>query len=325
MGFINAIKITFSRISLVFKVLLYDMIVAGIMMAICAGVLLPQFSEFGAEIAQLEIGAGITESMMACLHGDIMLSDVFAGIYSYIEQIIAIIGSNLLNLTFVTIIIAVLVVKFLIGLRTLPTYDILDSYMTESSNYYFMGNLMRNLGRSSKFSALQMLFGIPFDLAILAIVYFAIGFLFNFVGILALPLIIVLIVCLFAFRNTVFYFWIPSIVQGNSMLKGFGKSVKLAFKHFSDIFLSQITYLLFVVILGVLAIMTTFGAGLLVIVPLLFNVLSAMKLAKYYDVRKMRYYVTTDKVVTPSIVEELEISDTEADYESDALEDSKEA
>lgn len=324
MGFINAIKITFSRISLVFKVLLYDVIVAGIMLAICAGVLLPQFSEVGAEIGQLAIGDGLLADINLWLEGRIELSGVFAGLYQDIAQIITIIGSKLLSVTFVTIIICVLVTKFLIGLRTLPTYDILDSYMTESSNYYFMGNLMHNLGRSSKFSGLQMLFGIPFDVAILAIVYFAIGFLFDFVGILALPLIIILIVCLFAFRNTIFYFWTPSIIQGKSMFKGFGRSVKLAFKNFSDIFLSQITYLLMVVVVVVLAMITTFGAGLLLVGPLLFIVLSAMKLAKYYDVNKMRYYVTVDKVVTPSIVEEIEVSDTEADYEAESKEDTKE-
>ena len=99
------------------------------------------------------------------------------------------------------------------------------------------------------------------------------------------------------------------------MLKGFGASVKLAFKHFSDIFLSQITYLLFVFVLVVLAIITTFGAGLLIVAPLMFLVLSAMKLAKYYDIKKMRYYVTVDKVVTPSVVEDVEVLDTESDYE----------
>lgn len=325
MGFINAIKITFSRISLVFKVLLYDVIVAGIMIAICAGVLLPQFSEVAGEVGKLAIGDGFIADINIWLEGGIKLSEVFSGLYQDFAQVIAIVGSNLLSLTFVTIIVAVLVAKFLIGLRTLPTYDILDSYMTESSNYYFMGNLMHNLGRSSKFSGLQMLFSLPFDVAIIAIIYFGIGLLFDVVGIFALPLIIMLIVCLFALKNTVFYFWIPSIVQGNSMLKGFGKSVKLAFKHFSDIFLSQITYLLFVVVFGVLAFITTFGAGLLLVGPLLFIVLSAMKLAKYYDVKKMRYYVTVDKVVTPSIVEEIEINDTEADYEAETVEESKEA
>lgn len=325
MGFINAIKITFSRISLVFKVLLYDVIVAGIMIAICAGVLLPQFSEVGAEVGKLAIGDGLIADINIWLEGGIKLSDVFAGLYQDFAEVITIVGSNLLSLTFVTIIIAVLVAKFLIGLRTLPTYDILDSYMTESSNYYFLGNLMHNLGRSSKFSGLQMLLGVPCDVAILAIVYFGIGLLFDFVGIFALPLIIILIVCLFAFRNTVFYFWIPSIVQGSSMLKGFGRSVKLAFKHFSDIFLSQITYLLFVVVLGMLAIITTFGAGLLVVGPLLFIILSAMKLAKYYDIKKMRYYVTMDKVVSPSVVEEVEVNDTEEDYEAETVEDTKEA
>ena len=321
MGFINAIKITFSRISLVFKVLLYDIIVAGIMIAICAGVLLPQFSEVGTEIGKLAIGEGIIADINIWLDGGIKLSDVFAGFYQDVAKAIEMVGTNLWSLAFATIIVAVLVTKFLIGLRTIPTYDIVNSYMTESSNYYFLGNLTHNIGRSAKFSGLQMLFSLPCDVLILVILYFGIGLLFDVVGIFALPLIVILIVCLFAFKNTIFYFWIPSVVQGKPMVKAFSESVKLAFKHFSDIFLSQITYLLFVVVLGMIAIITTFGAGLLVVGPLLFVILIAMKLAKYYDVNKMRYYVTVDKVVTPSIVEEIEVSDTTEDYEATAEED----
>lgn len=323
MGFINAIKITFSRISLVFKVMLYDIIIVGIMAAICAGVLLPQFSEVGGEIANLAIGEGIIADINLWLDGAIKLSDVFAGFGADINQVIAIIGSKLLSFAFIIIVVAVLIAKFLIGLRTLPTYDIVNSYMTESSNYYFLGNLTHNLGRSAKFSGLQMLFGIPCDIAILVIVYFGAGLLFSLVGVLGLPLLVLLVVCLFAFRNTIFYFWIPSVVQGKSIVRAFAKSVKLAFKHFSDIFLTQITYLLFVVALIMVCIMTTFGAGLLLAVPLLFVVLIAMKLAKYYDVNKLPYYVTMDKVVTPSVVEEVEVVDTTSDYENEGDEEVK--
>ena len=74
MGFINAIKITFSRISLVFKVLLYDVIVAGIMIAICAGVLLPQFSEVAGEVGKLAIGDGFIADINIWLEGGIKLS-----------------------------------------------------------------------------------------------------------------------------------------------------------------------------------------------------------------------------------------------------------
>ena len=323
MGFINAIKITFSRISLVFKVMLYDIIIVGIMTAICAGVLLPQFSEVWGEIANLAIGDGIVADINLWLDGAIKLSDVFAGFGADINQVIAIIGSKLLSFAFIIIVVAVLIAKFLIGLRTLPTYDIVNSYMTESSNYYFLGNLTHNLGRSAKFSGLQMLFGIPCDIAILVIIYFGAGLLFSLVGVLGLPLLVLLVVCLFAFRNTVFYFWIPSVVQGKSIVRAFGKSVKLAFKHFSDIFLAQITYLLFVVALIMVCITMTFGAGLLLAGPLLFVVLIAMKLAKYYDVNKLPYYVTMDKVVTPSVVEEVEVVDTTSDYENEGNEEVK--
>lgn len=323
MGFINAIKITFSRISLVFKVMLYDIIIVGIMAAICAGVLLPQFSEVWGEIANLAIGDGIVADINLWLDGAIKLSDVFAGFGADINQVIAIIGSKLLSFAFIIIVVAVLIAKFLIGLRTLPTYDIVNSYMTESSNYYFLGNLTHNLGRSAKFSGLQMLFGIPCDIAILVIIYFGAGLLFSLVGVLGLPLLVLLVVCLFAFRNTIFYFWIPSVVQGKSIVRAFGKSVKLAFKHFSDIFLAQITYLLFVVALIMVCITMTFGAGLLLAGPLLFVVLIAMKLAKYYDVNKLPYYVTMDKVVTPSVVEEVEVVDTTSDYENEGDEEVK--
>lgn len=312
MGFINSLKIALSKIGLSFKILFYDIVIGGIVFAICAGVLAPHFTTIVQVVEQENAFAQLSASLSAYFAGDAQALTTF---YADIQPVLNTLASNF-DVAFIVAIVMSFVLRFLLQLKAIPVYDIVDFSMTEGSNHYFMGNYMRNIGRSIKYSLFRILLSVPFDIVILLLAYFVIGNLFVWLGFFAPFVIILFITIVLAFRQTIFYFWVPMIVKGEKVVKAFGKSLKLVISRFGEIFTSTFAYnVLWLSIVSVFGIGTYF-VGLLVAVPLLTVILAAMQLVKFHDINKLRYYSAGDEVVVPSIIEEVEIEDNEQDYEN---------
>lgn len=327
MSFINAIKLALSRSGLMIKILLYDIIVLVAIAGICTGVLISEINYVSEQIGQLDIVNKLTEGIRDYIAGtNLSLGDSLEQFYTAINEAIKMISSNVFDTAYITIAIALVVSRFLFSLRTLPTYDIMNSYMEEGANYFFMNNFIRKFGKSAKFASLQTLLCLPFDILIFGAGYFIAGFLFATLGIFAPFVVIILLVCLLAFRQVLFFFWSPLVVKGMPIVKAFGEGLKLGMKNFGDIFVMMTVYQIFMFAVLVNLLFTTYGVGLLFALPLfsIFNV--ALSLVKYYDVNRLRYYVTADTVVTPSVVEELEIMDTQQELiDEDEFEDEEDS
>ncbi len=326
MSFINAVKLALSRSGLLFKILLYDIIVLVVILSACAGVLISEIQYVSSEIGQLDIVNKLTEGIREYLSGnELTLGDSLQSFYDAIAQALNLISSNVFNTAYIAIGIALIVSRFIFGLRTLPTYDIMNRYMSEGSNYYFMSTYVSTFGKSARFATFQTLFTLPFDVLICAAGYFLIGFLFKTLGILAPFIVIIVVICLIALRYTLFFFWGPLVVRGMPIVKAFGEGIKLGFKNFGDIFSLMVVYLVLMFSVMSTLLFSTYGVGLLIALPLSFVFMVALNLVKYYDVARLRYYVTADTVVNPPVVEEFEITDKESDLIADEFEDEEES
>lgn len=316
MGFVNSIKLALSKIGLAFKILFYDIVIGGIIIAVCAGVLSTQFEIIGNAIATggpngANAFDAFGKSVIDYISGDASALTTF---FSDLGHVFSAVEKNF-SIAFIVAFAMGLLLRFLINLRTIPVYDIVDFHMTESSNHYFLGNYMRNIGRSARYSLLNLLLSIPFDAVIILIAYYVVGSLFISLGFLAPFVIILFLVALFALRQTIFFFWVPLIVKGDNVFKAFVKGVKMSFAHFGEIFISMFSYNIMWLAIVVVTAISTYFVGLLVVVPMLVVLLSAMQLIKFHDINKLRYYSAGDEVIEPSIIEELEIEDKEQDYE----------
>lgn len=323
MSFINALKISLSRSGLVFKILLYDIIVLLVIIGVCAGVLITEINFVADQIGRLDIVNKLVEGVKAYINGaGGSLGDNLTTFYDSIGAAINLISENVFDTAYITLAIAFIVARFLFALRSIPTYDILNNYMNEGANYFFMSSFVRNFGKSAKFAGLQTLFCLPFDILIFAVGYFLMGFLFSTLGLLAPFVVLILAVCLFAFRNTLFFFWAPLVVRGEySMARSFVESIKIAFKTFGDTFSMMAVCIVLVIALTMGALLTTYGVGLLILLPLVSIFNASLSLVKYYDYKRMRYYVLADTVINPPAIEELEVTDKESDLDADDEED----
>lgn len=310
MSFINAIKLTLSRSGLMFKILLYDIVVLFVIIAICAGVLIGEINFVSEQIGELGILDKLVEGVRDYINNaGGSLGDNLEQFYQATGDAFKIISVNVFNTAYITLAIAFIVARFLFALRTLPTYDILDNYMKEGTNFFFMSSYIRNFAKSAKFAGLQTLFCLPFDILIFGAGYFLVGFLFGLLGLLAPFVIIIVLICLLAFRNTLFFYWAPLVVQGEPMAKAFGESIKIAFRTFGDTYSMMVvcTMLVFSLVVGVS--ITTYGTGLLMLLPMVAIFTASLSLVKFFDYKRMRYYVHSDTVINPPAIEEFEVTD----------------
>ncbi len=322
MSFINAIKLALSRSGLLFKILLYDIIVLFVVVGACAGVLISEIQYVSQEIGQLDIMTKLAEGLKLYLSGnELTIGESLQSFYEATSQAFNIISTNVFNTAYIAIAIAFIVTRYLFALRTLPTYDIMNRYMEEGSNYFFMSTFVSSFKKSAKFATFQTLFCLPFDVLMFVIGYFLTGFLFGVLGILAPFIVIIVIICLIAFRYTLFFFWAPLVVRGTPIIKAFTEGLKLGLKNFGDIFTLMIVYLILMFATLSTLLFATYGVGLLIALPLFFIFLVALALVKYYDVARLRYYVTADTVINPPVVEELEVVDKTDDVVDDEEEE----
>lgn len=322
MSFINALKLSLSRSGLVFKILLYDIIILLVIVGVCAGVLITEINFVAEQIGELDIVTKFTEGLKDYLTTNSgSLGDNLQSFYDATGAAIELISANVFETAYITLAIAFIVSRFLFALRTIPTYDILNNYMKEGANYFFMSSYVKNFSKSAKFAGLQTLFCLPFDILIFFAGYFLIGFLFSSLGLLGPFVAIIVFMCLLAFRNTIFFFWAPQVVGGTPMVKAFGESIKIAFKTFGDTFSMMVVCNVLVMALVIGALITTYGVGLLILLPLISIFSASLSLVKYYDFKRMRYYVLADTVINPPEIEELEVVDTEIIIDDDIDQD----
>ncbi len=308
----NSLKIAANEYNLIFKILLFDFIAYFVIFSIAAAFIAPDAVELANEINDVQIFERIKTVIDSILAGG-STEEAGRAVTEGFDRILEIFDENswLLTKTYIIMAVVYLFLRFLLNLRSIPVADILNSRMSSNTKFGFTSNLISNIGKSTKFSLALVVVQLPVDILIFTVLYLFIGPLFGVFGIFALPLCFILVICLVAFKDTLTFCWIPSIVVDNKKIwSSFAESIKSGFKNFGTLY--GLILVLRVVGFAMFAMVTlfTFGAGALIALPLILIIQRTIELVFYYDKRKLRYYSDAGKdIVTPDGAEVEEISD----------------
>jgi len=299
----NSIKIAASEYNLIFKILLYDLIVYLVIFATAAAILAPGISILAGKVAGLQILENINAVISEILAGSVNIADKVDAMYASFDALGVIIKESywVLNEVYVIGTAAFFVLRFLINLRTIPVSGVINAKMSSNTKYGFSSNLISNLGKSAKFSLALLVVQLPVDIILAVFTFLIVGPLFNVFGILAPILIVTMIIALVSFKDALLFEWVPSIVVDNSRTwKSFNSSIKCAFSHFGEIYGVLVLLRLFSLVLIMIMTVFSFGVGLFIALPIGTIILRALEMVFYYDKRKLRYYTDGSRdVVTP--------------------------
>ena len=312
MIFKNAIHLLISHFGLTFKFLLYKVIVLAVAAALSAAFVYPtlQFLLSSAEFAAVAKGDFFGELLGALFSG----SEGFWGSFSpemqtSLRSFGSFLADNASRLALLGVAVAaiLLVVRFLNGLGNFAFGSLIDSRMSSNAKLSFSGVYIRNLGRAALWHLVYVPLTFVYDVLVLAVCYLFFVVLFSVISVPAIAAVASLMpsVALFlasqAVKLTLFSHAAPAMITDRLRLRAaFKKSFSFkGEKRFGPLFPTYLVTVIAIMCVNVLCAFATFGAALLVTVPVSYLIMLCVQFVGYYTFEKKKYFLTEDTVIRP--------------------------
>ena len=288
-----------SKFGLVYKIIVYFLIVVLIVGAIAFAVAHPALQSLLDKVGDAGFIQHAKSGFAKFIRGNEGFSEEFQAAYDSfgeLEETLHTAKTEWTKLT-VTFFIAFAVITYLLALNCLPFSDILRNFMSSRSEFGFMSNLVANAGRAALYALLFTLIVFTSHVAIIVLAVFVFFKLYAKIGFLAFSVSYLILTLLFALKSTVFAGWLPATVTENvGVIKGFGIGIRAIGRRFMRSFWTFVflNWILTAVIslFGIL----TFGVGFVIAIPSAFIMYRIVELVLYYDACGYRYYVDAQTV-----------------------------
>ena len=301
MMFKNSTKLLVANFSLVWKLILYYIIVCGIVIGLLAPFFGTIASEFNSAGNLTEVGKVLTNFNVSINPFDFIVN--FNQIVTnFLEIFIGFWESNP-GVAFYICFVLLYLFPFLIGLADLTVGQCLFGYMSSLTRYSFVGSYMRYFGRSVRFQLFKNLILLPINILIVICLIFTLrlsaigGVLVYFMPFIVLAVLVGLV----ALKKTLFSGWMPAIVVYDcNMFKGFVKGFKAVSRRFLKVFSTAICIMLLAVAFNYL-----FGTfAFPIIIPVFVCMFYVFEMVMFYGSQGRRYYVDLDTILSPKKLEE---------------------
>lgn len=302
----NSIKILFSNFHIVWKSILYFLIVFLVsigLLYLCINPIFLTLKESGI----ISEAVGIYTEFMTSLN----LSEMGVAINELFESLFEVLINNISNLwiSFAGIFLIIFVFSVILNnLSIMANCNSLHYYMGSMNKSGFYSSFYDTVGKSIKVQLAYFIVSLPIKiinltLIILTFRLFKVSILWS---ILAVFITIVLYIILVAFKVTIFSGWIPTMVIMNyGVLKSLRVSIRNAFRKFPRIFGNAVGMVL-TLFCAYGLVFFTFFVGLIIVIPATYLFYSCFGMVLTYESQGMRYYVDIYNVITPK---KKEISD----------------
>lgn len=297
----NSLKITLSRGKVSLKSFMYDIAVLLVICAVLIAVLIPAYSAVADEIAGIGLLDKFTElftkyNAVTPEAGE----EVLTNFVDAVTKAFNIFVSKFLVHSIIIIFVAVIIMRILFALKTVPTMDVVNSFMSTNGEYEFGSNFLHNLKLSFKYSLVYALVSLPFDVLLCLYVLYGITFTFNLMGILGSAVVVAVVVLMFALRRVFLNKWVPALLMnGGKVWPALWESVCDGARHFLSRLWQFFAYYALAWSLIVILAVTSFGVAALVIFPIIGLYSKVYDLVSYYESKGMRYYSEVGEVVVP--------------------------
>lgn len=302
MSVLNAIKVMFSNFRNMWKLLVFRLIAMTITLSIVLALALPTITYIFQKIADTGLWANLWKFIGGLFSGSFEIGN-FGELFK--DNLIEVGNILLMNvdrlvLTYIYILLAMCLSRFLNCVADYALCDVVSAKMTAYAKVSFVGSIFSNLGKAVRFALAKVMFTIPLDALILLLAIVMFIFLFYPLGVLMPILLILTVLVLIAFRMTLFSAWLPYVVtEGDTIFGGLKRGVKTAFRNFWSIYSSWIILELFLLAFGVVFIIFTYGIGAFIFFPTVFLLFVCYYSVLYANAEGKRYYIDHETIITP--------------------------
>lgn len=293
----NALLICARNFVLIWKQMIYTLIIACVVGLCLWGTLTPIFKMLSNE--------GWFESLLTYIQSIYKEpSNVASGFERLMSDLWVLFTTNAPRLWgnyIFSIILIVLIPNIAFSLSYYTAGDLVSAKLCSSVNYGWMNRFLSSLKKSVPYAFIDTLIKLPFFVAqIGAFMLYGVLATTWIKATLLLPALIIVWLALNSLRFSFTMWFLPEVLtQGGNQFKCLARNFRLAGKNFGRLFLS--TFALYLVEFAGVMILTVFtlGAGLVLLIPAIPVVNVAYSLISYYQVNSMRYYIDSNTIVSP--------------------------
>ncbi len=304
MMFKNTFRLLFSNFHIVWKILLYMLLVLVTTAFIAYFACLPIVNQLMR--GGFFDGVGVAYNSFLT---NTNIAQLFESISQLTTLFVDIIASNIASLLFYIILFfstTILFFEFFKNMYTFAVSNYLYMFMSNGVTCSFSKSFFENFGKNVRYQLLNLITVLPLKLLVLYLVFlsfklFAVGgvltFFAPFISIFVYTLLTALIV-------TAFSCWVPTIVSKDySVIKSLRVGFSVMTKRFIKTFSNAICLVLTVIFLNVFVGIFTFGVALLVTIPVCSMLYASFNMVSFYTSSGMRFYIDTNSVIAPKRME----------------------
>ncbi len=191
--------------------------------------------------------------------------------------------------------------SFLYNISFYALGSVIDARMSSYAKFGYTHKLVSELGRGISYSFFKFVYSLPFYLLLLVFGY-TYGKLANTVlsAVVMLPILIVAIIAIKSLNIAFLAGMLPAmIIDNSSSYASLGVGFKTNAKYFWRIFSNSIILVLCEIVAIVFFGIFTVGAGLFVVIPSIAVINTTFTFVTYYSSKKQRYYLNENLIVKP--------------------------
>lgn len=309
MLFKKAFHLLIDNFRLNYKLLLYKVIVAVITIALCAGLLYPTLHMLFTSEPFLAVAEHFVDFFKALVSGDTAFLNTFADtLQGKLSALLSFIHDKTPNFVFffVSLAVIVLVGRFLDGMGNFVFGCLVDDKMSSYAKTPFSGAYISNLGKAALWQVVYVPVTFVYDALIIALCYVFFLILLNVISfgmlasVFALMFSVALLLASQAVKLTLFNDVAPALVSDKMKLRD---ALKTGFSYkkerFGTLFSTYLVTSLIVMCVNVLCALATFGAALLITLPMSYLMFTCIQYVSYYDRCGKKYFLAEDSIVLP--------------------------
>lgn len=297
MIFKNSVSIFLSNISLIYKLLIFMMIVLIIAVALFIGIIGPVLGNIFS-----------TSDLTTFMQTDdldnldkITFKDLFGSLIQDLRGVFDL-NKTVIYSTLAWMGLVYLLARFFFTLSHVPIAKVIYDKMSSNFNNGFLAAFIQYSRQAFGYALFSSLISVPLDLLVtLGVVMLGIK-LSSVVNIFAIAFSITIIMLYSALRSSLFNQWIPFIIAENlGTVQAFKKCITSSLTSLKDIFASTlIVYVLVIWATGGGLNLITFGIVPIFIVPFAMVFLNIMYMVKYFNNNNKKYYVDQTRIEDPA-------------------------
>ena len=295
----NTFKLVISNFHLVWKNLVYKFLMALIVVGLAFACALPIIN-----VIRAEGFFTILKETFSSFTADYNIYKLFYDIISCFDIFFKAIATNInsLWLYIVLFLLIIVVVRtILMGFSRVTTTSVLYNYLSSNIKVSYTANLFGGFWKNFKFQLAYVITVLPIDVGIIYCAYMLFKWLLtlNGINLLAPIVLIVLLVFVISLKITFFSCWIPCLITFDcSIFEALVKGVKAVFRRFYRSYSTAILIMFTLIILNVGCALCTFGASLILTLPISSLTILVYNMVVFYSSQGMRFYVDNQNFVT---------------------------